>query len=77
MDWFLYDNDLRHQKVEVTFPYIELLFMNTMTFPWSEAATTGVIEKKVFLKISQNSQENTCARVSFLIKLLAWGLQLY
>ena len=27
--------------------------------------------KKVFLKISQNSQENTCARVSFLIKLQA------
>ena len=25
--------------------------------------------KKVFLKISQNSQENTCDRVSFLIKL--------
>ena len=25
--------------------------------------------KKVFLKISKNSQENTCARVSFLIKL--------
>ena len=28
-----------------------------------EAATGGV--KKVFLEISQNSQENTCARVSF------------
>ena len=27
--------------------------------------------KKVFLKISQNLQENTCARVSFLIKLQA------
>ena len=27
--------------------------------------------KKVFLNISQNSQENTCARVSFLIKLQA------
>ena len=27
--------------------------------------------KKVFLKISQNSLKNTCARVSFLIKLLA------
>ena len=26
--------------------------------------------KKVFLKISQNSLENTCARASFLIKLL-------
>ena len=28
--------------------------------------------KKVFLKISQNSQENTCARVSFLLKLQAF-----
>ena len=27
--------------------------------------------KKVFLEISQNSQESTCARVSFLIKLQA------
>ena len=27
--------------------------------------------KKVFLEISQNSQENTCAGVSFLIKLQA------
>ena len=34
-----------------------------------EAATRGVLCKKVFLEISQNSQENTCARVSFLIKL--------
>ena len=30
-----------------------------------EAATRGVLGKKVFLKISKNSQENTCARVSF------------
>ena len=37
----------------------------------SEAATKGVLCKKVFLEISQNSQENTCARVSFLIKLQA------
>ena len=27
--------------------------------------------KKVFLEVSQNLQENTCARVSFLIKLQA------
>ena len=33
----------------------------------TEAATGGVLLKKLFLKISQNSQENTCARVSFLI----------
>ena len=31
----------------------------------SEAATRGAQYKKVFLKISQNSQEDTCARVSF------------
>ena len=44
-------------------------------------ATEAVVQrcsvKKVFLEISQNSQENTCARVSFLIKLQASGLQLY
>ena len=36
----------------------------------SEPATRGVLSKKVFLKISQNSSENTCIRVSVLIKLL-------
>ena len=29
-------------------------------------------EKKLFIEISQNSQTNTCARVSFLINLLAY-----
>ena len=33
--------------------------------------------KKVFLKILQNSQENTCAGVSFLIMLQVSGLQLH
>ena len=31
----------------------------------AEAATRGILCKKVFLEIWQNSQENTCARVSF------------
>ena len=39
--------------------------------PSTKAATRGVLYKKVFLEISQNSQENTCARVPFLIKLQA------
>ena len=30
--------------------------------------------EKVFLEISQNSQENTCAKVSLLIKLQACNL---
>ena len=33
--------------------------------------------KKGILRISEHSQENTCARVSFLIKLQALDLQLY
>ena len=36
-----------------------------------EAATRGVLWKNVFLEISQNSQESTCARVYFLAKLTA------
>ena len=40
-----------------------------------EADSRGVLCKKVFLEISQNSQENTCARVSFLIKLQTSGLR--
>ena len=33
--------------------------------------------KKVFLEISLNSQENTCARVSFLVKFQAIGLHIF
>ena len=42
-----------------------------------KVATRGVMWKKLFLKISQNSQKNTSARVSFLTKLQASELQLY
>ena len=37
----------------------------------TKAVAQRCFVKKVFFKISQNSQENTCARVSFLIKLQA------
>ena len=40
----------------------------------AEAVARRCSVRKVFLKISQNSLENTCARVSFLIKLQASGL---
>ena len=39
----------------------------------TEEATRGVLQERVFLEIPQNSQENTCARVYFLIKLQAWA----
>ena len=35
----------------------------------TEAAIRSVLQRKVFLEMSQNSQENTCVRASFLIKL--------
>ena len=40
-------------------------------FRCAEAVTRRCSVKNLFLKISKNSQENTCARVSFLIKLQA------
>ena len=43
----------------------------------TEAATRGVLSKNVFLEISQNSQEKSCARVSFLIKLQVSGVFLW
>ena len=52
---------------------IHIIIAFPVTEPHSEAATRGVLRKKVFREISQNSQENTCARVSFLIKLQASG----
>ena len=48
----------------------KILFLN------KEAVIQRCSVRKLFLETSQNSQENTCARVSFLIKLQA-GLQLY
>ena len=43
----------------------------------TEAVAQRCSLKKVFLEISQNSQENTCARVPFLTNLQTSGLQLY
>ena len=57
---------------------ILFLFYYYSHFPLRTAVTTVTITKstqwrysvkKAFLQISKNSQENTCARVSFLIKL--------
>ena len=46
----------------------ELMFLSLWLVPYEEAATQRCLQEKVFLEISQNSQENTHARVSFLIK---------
>ena len=51
---------------------VQLIFQFCVSFLLgikTEAATGGVLLEKAFLKISQNSQKNTYARDSFLIKL--------
>ena len=54
---------------------LDKLFVGKLHY--SEAVAQRCSVKKLFLEISQNSRENTCVRVSFLIKLQASGLQLY
>ena len=51
--------------------------LETSSIHQTEAVTRRWSVIKVFLKFLQNSQENSCTRVSFLIKLQTWGLQLY
>ena len=36
-----------------------------LIFFYKEAATGGALQKKVLLKISKNSQENNCVRMSY------------
>ena len=43
----------------------------------AEAVTQRCSVKKLFSEVSQNSQENTCTRVTFSIKLQGLGLQLF
>ena len=49
------------------------LYDDGATFDKYRSSRQRCSVKKVFLEISQNSQENACARVSFLIKLQASG----
>ena len=60
----------------------KILIWNKLTFRVSNSLNPEAVPqmrsvKKVFLEIRQNSQENTCPRVSFLIKLqaAAWERQ--
>ena len=47
----------------------DIFITTSHKFSVPEAGTRSVLWKKVFLKILQNSQGNTCARVSFLNKV--------
>ena len=58
-----------------TFSQRMTVLLHFSKFKRTEAVVQRCSVKKVFLEISQNSQENTCTRVSFLVKLQDSGLR--
>ena len=52
-------------------PMIWLRYFETSLFHIQKQLPWDVLQKKVFLEISQNSKQSTCARDYFLIKLQA------
>ena len=62
------------QKIRNKKDNLQIIFWSTDDYSIKKQSPRGVLWKKVFLEISQNSQENTCARASFLIKLQTSGL---
>ena len=68
-------NFLERHMISIEAPYtLDRVTASVQLLSWSDAANGGILQEKVFLEISQNSQEDTCARVSILIKWQAWDL---
>ena len=71
------DRQLFLHNISYLFPSIAIFVKSCHSTPSRPDGDGGVLWNKLFLEISQNSQESTCARVSFLIKLQTCGQQLY
>ena len=65
-EWFDIEYKILFLGLYCCYAIVLLIFLGV-----TEAVDQACSVKKVFLEISQNSQENTCARVCFLIKLQA------
>ena len=75
VNWFIYDSVLHHERVNGKLHFLcselslthfitkILLYCNIFSIP--QAVTRSCSVKKKFLKMLQNSQENTCAGVTF------------
>ena len=63
---WIYDKGYYLQIILISlFSYFPMHFRKPFLQIYSEAVAQRCSVEKVFLEISQNSQENTCARVSF------------
>ena len=67
----IFDWILKHSLWVEDVIVFTLLRIAFVSLAWTEAAVRRCSSKLIFLKILQNSQENTCARISLLIKLQA------
>ena len=81
MAWFLYDNGLRHERIK-NYRFLGIykikLDKRHKNFEPNLLSRSSRLEvlccvEKVSLENTQNSQKSTCAKVSFLLKLQAWG----
>ena len=66
-----------HLIFEGKFGHDPLMSIKSYVKAPAEAVAQRCSLKKMLSETSQNLQENTCARDSFLIKLQAWGRQLH
>ena len=67
----LFDLAANYERIMSEAQLANICSNSTIKIPAVEAVARRCSVKNVFLKNSQNSQENTCVGVSFLIKLKA------
>ena len=73
-----YSKDCKSARTTINLYNDYILWMKLYNIPMQiRSSYWSCFVKKGVLEISQNSQENTFVRVTFLIKLQAWDLQLY
>ena len=63
-------NKYNPMRLSVSRKYLLCLLLVFKSLKSAEATTGGFCKRKLFLEILENSQENTCARKSFLLKFL-------
>ena len=66
-----------HLRIQIFIKYIKTNQEQTKKINVLPVISKSKCHAEVFLKVSQNSQENICARVSFLIKMQISEMQLY
>ena len=64
------------ESAQIVLKYFQIVLITYPYLTQGRSSHQGCSIKKVFLEMSQNLLENTCARISFLIKLQAWSLQI-